>query len=618
MTTGKQAEQASVPGTAHHIMKLGWFLVFAVVYADIGTSIFYVPGILNLSIGNLATLAQIITTTVFVSIALKYVEICDRCPDGGGVVSVCRAAFSKWTFLPLVGGAFITVDYFLTSAISGVSGLYYLASLYPGAKAWVLVASFILLVGLAILNIVGLRESAVVIAWLACAEILVALVLLGASFFNINLTGSWVAFGLSVVRPDTPLTTWALLSGYAATWLAYSGLESASQVSGAMEAPVRKTAMKAMILVIILVAVFSPAITAVTLHLLPADVKSGDPESLLSQLAFRVGGPLLGIPTVLAAAALLFMACNTAMVGNYHVNYSLSDLGFLPAWLRTRHQKFGTPWISIILSAAVPMLILLATRGSVEMLGHLYAFGLLGTLTLSSISIDKLRWRDGRRDFGFWWGAITTLALIAAWIINMVQKPEALFFGGLLTALMVGTGLAMRRRADVVAELSFVAAEGHAADTPEADNLLTVEEAQQASILEPASILVSMRYLNEGLLDEAAATARGRNERNLYLVLVDEVPGLYIALDTRPSESARKILQEACEYLADQGMNAIPIWRLAEDAGHAVADAAIALKVHSVYVGASQRNFLWRLVKGRVLKRLADSLPQSCRLVIVG
>src|ERR1035441_5746054 len=56
------------------------------------------------------------------AIALKYVEICERCPDGGDVVSILREAFSAIEFLPLVGGSFITVDYFLTSAISGVSG----------------------------------------------------------------------------------------------------------------------------------------------------------------------------------------------------------------------------------------------------------------------------------------------------------------------------------------------------------------------------------------------------------------------------------------------------------------------------------------------------------------
>src|SRR6185436_21034589 len=137
--------------------QLGWALVFAVVYADIGTSVFYVPSILYGSIGYLATLAQFITTGVFISIALKYVEICQRCPDGGGVVSIVREAFSALEFLPLAGGAFITVSYFLTSFISGVSGLYYLASLLPDSKELVIPISMILFLALMLINIIGIK-----------------------------------------------------------------------------------------------------------------------------------------------------------------------------------------------------------------------------------------------------------------------------------------------------------------------------------------------------------------------------------------------------------------------------------------------------------------------------
>ncbi len=610
------SEQASHGG--HGLKHLGWVLVFAVVYADIGTSIFYVPGILYRSIGNLATLAQIITTVVFVSIALKYVEICDRCPDGGGVVSVARLAFSKWTFLPLLGGAFITVDYLLTSAISGVSGLYYLATLLPGAKEWVLPVSAALFLGLAILNIVGLRESAQVIAWLAGIQILVAIALAIAAALQLETPAAWKGLVMHVVKPEGELTSWRLLSGYAATWLAYSGLESASQISGAMQAPVRRTAMKAMILVIVFVAVLTPILTAFTLYLLPPELKLGDPEALLSALAFRTGGPFLGVATVLAASALLFMACNTALVGNYHVNYRLAELGFLPGWLRKRHLKFGTPHISILLSALIPLVILLFARGSIHILGDLYAFGLLGTLSISSLSIDLLRWRDGRRDLGFWWGAFTTVGLLAAWIINMVNKPMALLFGALITLVMLASGLKKRSAVEAEAAEDFEEAEHEAADTPEAESLLTLEEAEEASGVEAATHLISLRYLNSKLLKTAAGSARGERQKNVYVVYVDEAPGLYTPLDIRPSQEAVRVLNEAVRFLADEGVTAIPIWRLAEDAGRAVADAATRLRVTSVFVGSSKRTFFWRMLRGRLLQRLASLLPENCNLIVVG
>jgi amino acid transporter len=210
------------------VHQLGWILVFAIVYADIGTSVFYVPSILYDSIGYLATLAQLLCTGVFISIALKYVEICGRCPDGGGVVSIVREAFSAFEFLPLVGGSFITVDYFLTSAISGVSGLYYLSSLMPSTKDLVLPASMILFLVLILVNIVGIKESASVNSTFATVEIIVILLLLGAAFVHIALTPSlsWAGLWHSITHPRIPLTFGSLAVGYATTWLAYSGLES--------------------------------------------------------------------------------------------------------------------------------------------------------------------------------------------------------------------------------------------------------------------------------------------------------------------------------------------------------------------------------------------------------
>ncbi len=240
--------------------RLTWILVFAVVYADIGTSVFYTPGILYGSIGNLGTLAQIITTGVFISIALKYVEICDRCPDGGGVVSITREAFSAFEFLPLLGGAFITVDYFLTSAISGVSGLYYLASMFPQGKDLIIPAAMVLFLMLILINIIGIRESASMTSMFATLQIIVIFMLLATAFFFLTNKPvlSWAGLGRSIFHPGVPLTMSSLMVGYATTWLAYSGLETVAQVSGSMKEPVQKTASRAMWWVIITIILVSP------------------------------------------------------------------------------------------------------------------------------------------------------------------------------------------------------------------------------------------------------------------------------------------------------------------------------------------------------------------------
>src|SRR5205814_10198768 len=115
---------------------LGPLLCWAVVFADIGTSIYYVPGILFQTVGSLAGFFVILTMVAFILLTLKYVEVTHRFPQGGGVVSVAAQALNPW--FGALGGMFILVDYFLTAAISCLSGMLYFSVILPGMAGSVL------------------------------------------------------------------------------------------------------------------------------------------------------------------------------------------------------------------------------------------------------------------------------------------------------------------------------------------------------------------------------------------------------------------------------------------------------------------------------------------------
>src|SRR5919204_5301461 len=107
--------RASDP-TAAEGRGLGYFLCWAVVFADIGTSVYYTPGILYQQVGRHAAFFVSLTLVVFVLLSVKYSEVAIRYPEGGGVVTVATRAIHA--VAGLVGGLFILVDYFLTSALS--------------------------------------------------------------------------------------------------------------------------------------------------------------------------------------------------------------------------------------------------------------------------------------------------------------------------------------------------------------------------------------------------------------------------------------------------------------------------------------------------------------------
>jgi amino acid transporter len=128
MAQEKAVQKQSVQAE-HETQKLGPFLCWAVVFADIGTSIYYVPGILYGTVGKLAGFFVFLTMTIFILLTFKYVEVTYRFPQGGGVVTVAARALNHW--FGALGGMFILVDYFLTAAISCLSGMLYLSVVLP-------------------------------------------------------------------------------------------------------------------------------------------------------------------------------------------------------------------------------------------------------------------------------------------------------------------------------------------------------------------------------------------------------------------------------------------------------------------------------------------------------
>ncbi len=594
---------------------LGPFLCWAIVYANIGTSVYYVPGILYEDTGAFSASFVLATAVAFVFLAAKYAGIAGRYPSGGGVVSVAEEAFGPR--VGALGGTLILVDFFLTAAISSVSGIAYLASLAPLIGAFALPLVVVALALLGLLNWVGIRSSAVASAFAG----VIAIVALGGLGVVTAVTIGEVEWArveqafLGVGR--IPLGE--AVTGYAVAWLSFSGLESLAQISPAMAEPRRRTAAIAMVLVAVTVLITSPIMTAFATNVL--DPASANPNALQADLAFAMGGPWLRVVVVLSAALLLLFAANTAVVGTYHVFGALAESQFLPRALLRRSPRFGTPTLSIAVAVSVPVLIVIATRADMTQLGHLYAFGLLGAFVLASTAVDRVSINEGRTGPMFVVGLATSAAVIVAWLTNLIQKPEATLFGGSLTLAMMVYALYQRgdialprRRAALV---SLEEAERLASEAPSA-KLLTLADAIELRPLYPANILVCLRGPNERLLEEAAAHAKGREQFAVALFFIDEVPGLFVPRDTEPSAECRKVLTDAFEFFDRRGITALPIWRIAQSAGDAIGHAAETLAVEAVFIGTSKRGALWRMLRGDVIGRVIARIPSQTRIVIVG
>ena len=184
--------------------QLNWLLAWAVVFCDIGTSVYYVPGILYGHVKDATPFFVLLTTGGFILLSLKYIEISWRNPEGGGVVTITTKAFGPmWGCL---GGMLITVDYFLTTAISSVSGFHYIGSAFPALDATSFCFPAPVSVVLAALNVIGIRESAAVALVMACASFVVNMLVIGmAAILNMNVHRSGIRFSAGLA-PDNEIS----------------------------------------------------------------------------------------------------------------------------------------------------------------------------------------------------------------------------------------------------------------------------------------------------------------------------------------------------------------------------------------------------------------------------
>ena len=477
--------------------QLSPLLVWAVVFCDIGTSVYYVPGILYSQVGALTPLFVIVTTFGFLLLSAKYVEISWRNPEGGGVVTVATKAFNpRWGCM---GGMLITVDYFLTSAISSVSGMQYLGSLFPFVDTHIMPLSVCALGFLALVNIIGIRESALLSLFMACAALVVNLIVIGFTFAYIG-PPEWRSI-VSHLQFGDQLTLSTFLVGFGSAWLAFSGLESISQLSPAMRAPTKATARNGMFLVVASILLTAPLLTLFSVALLPDALKLHETERFISELGGMWGGLSVKVLVVSTASVLLLFAANTAIIGGYHVFLALAERGFLPAVVTYRNRRFGTPHFAIGVATVVPMIVIVLTKGNLTTLGEMYAFGLLGAFVLSSAGLDVIRWRQYQRGIGFWIGIVTTVMVLIAWSVNIMTKQLATFFGGGLVAFGMAVSVATQqgRFADIFYRIPFIArlttrhifeAERETEAIP---NLISLGEASEIVPLYPSRTLVAVR-----------------------------------------------------------------------------------------------------------------------------
>jgi APA family basic amino acid/polyamine antiporter len=542
-----------------------------------------------------------------------------RFPEAGGSSSFARHAFNETVSFEAAWAQML--NYVATIAVSAFFVPHYLSVFWAPLRSnpWDIVVGIAVIAGLVVLNIVGVQESARVNVILAVADFATQLLLVLLGFvlvFSPHILASNIRLGVAPTWSDFFLSIPIAM-------LAYTGIETVSNLSEEARDPLR-TVPRAVLYVAIAVFAIYFTLPWVALSAMPVvhtahhgytTLLALPPDQKLNRQHGYQNDPVLGLVNNLGidsatvthvlriylgilASTILFIGANAGVIGASRITYAMSGYRQLPLVFRKIHPRFKTPWLALVFFAGtIP--ILLTLTGQTKFLGAIYSFGATFSFTVAHASIVRLRMKhrdDDEVSFkprgNFRWRGVTwpIFAILGgigtglSFLVIVIQTPSIRYAG--LGWLVIGFAFYVLYRRRVV----------HA---PLGETIRAPVEFGPAAVLEFRSILVPIApgYASDEAMDFACRLAAERRASIVAFTAID-VP-LDLPLDAELPEEIREANQQLDEARAigdSYGVTVIGRIARTRNIGRAIIEEAV--RRHSeIIVMAGPRRV--RLQRGR-------------------
>jgi APA family basic amino acid/polyamine antiporter len=611
---------------------LGAPALFATVYGNVGSSIYYALGVTAAFALGLTPLVFVVAGLIFACTTLTYAEGTVRFPEAGGSSSFARHAFNE---VVSFGAAWAQMlNYVITISISAFFVPHYLSIFWEPLRTnpWDIVVGVLVITVLVAINVVGVKESAGLNITLSVIDFSTQVLL--------------VIIGFALIFNPATLTE-NVIWGTAPTWsqfalaipvgmIAYTGIETVSNLAEEARDPVRNVPRSYLYTAVAVFAIYF-TLPAIALSALPVEEVDGEYETKLG-LPPEEGGfandPILGVVQNLGieqewllntleiyvgvlAATILFIATNAGVIGASRITYAMAGYRQLPETFRRLHPKLKTPWLSLVVFAGF-VSILTLLPGQVDFLGTMYSFGAMLSFTIAHVSLVVLRYRGrdeelafrGRpnlRLFGVDWPLFALLGALGtglAWIVVVVQTPETRYAG--LAWLAIGFAIYVVYRRWVVREPLRATVKAPPAFGP-------------ALALEYRRLLVPITpgQPSDDAMDVACRIAAERGARIVALSVV-EVPLEQQLADVSPDLEARanRELDEAVAIGDSYGVRVVGRMERARPAAKAIVAEAEARDSEIIVIGSPRRRLTGSqaAVFGKTVDYVLKHAP--CRVLV--
>lgn len=442
---------------------LGVLDLFAVGYGDLGSSIYYALGITALFALGATPIALFLAGIVFVCTAFTYAEMSSVTSESGGSASYSRKAFND--LISFIAGWGLLLDYIVTIAISSYAVAPYLAFFIPSLHmTWVkIIFTLVLIACLLLVNLRGSQHSTRLSIFLTTLTLLTQL--------SIIVIGSLTLVSLpklihhfTIGGPDQLWSpTWTQFwHGVAMAMVAYTGIESMTQLSSEAKNP-SKTVPRAILLAMGTLLIVYMGISVVALSALtPQDLSTRYLENPISGIvqALPFGGTILASWVGLLGAVILLVAANAGLMGASRLAFNMGEFFQLPRAFYTLHKKHKTPYVALSIFALFAAIIIVWSRGKISFLADLYNFGAMLAFFCAHLSliIHRIKYPEQKRPFRvplnlpFGRYRIPITAIIGAistllvWFLVVITKPDGRYLGIAWILLGLVMYFAHRRR----------------------------------------------------------------------------------------------------------------------------------------------------------------------------
>ncbi|HZR24981.1 MAG TPA: APC family permease [Vicinamibacterales bacterium] len=460
----------------------------AIVLNDLGSTAFYVGGIVEQAVGKAAPWFILGVMLFSYTVRAVYIESSAMFVRGG-VYRVVKEAMGG-TLAKLSVSALL-FDYVLTGPISGVSAGQYIVGLLNdllhrfGSQNSLPVGATAAFVAILITiyfwwrNTQGIHESsddALSIMKVTTVMVVLMIAWCGLTLLwrgggplppapipkNLKFSDDALGWLKGTIWPT--FTAVAILIGFGHSILAMSGEESLAQVYREIEHPKVQNLKRTGMVIFVYSLLFTSLVSFFAIAIIPDGVRAKFYDNLISGLAMNVVGPLWArllfqAFVVIVGFLILAGAVNTAIVGSNGVLNRVSEDGVLTDWFRKPHKRFGTTYRLINLVVLLQLVTIVLSRGDVYVLGEAYAFGVVWSFAFKSLAMFVLRYKEpdaprewkvplnpkiGGRELPVGLGLIT-LVLFAAAIINIFTKQTATISGIAFTLLLYSVFVASER-----------------------------------------------------------------------------------------------------------------------------------------------------------------------------